>query len=112
MEDKINLLESLLEKTEEYGKVSLDLLKLKALDKASDAVSSLLPRLAITLAVLFFVSMVNIGIALWLGEILGESWFGFLAVAAFYGFLGIMLFLFRKGLKKLIGNSIIEQVFK
>ena len=41
MEDKANLLESLLERGEEYGKTSLELLKLKVLDKSSGVLSTI-----------------------------------------------------------------------
>jgi hypothetical protein len=109
MEEKVSSLESLLERAEEYGKTSLELIKLKTLDKTADAVSSFVPQLAITLAVLVFLLMINIGIALWLGEILGKSWYGFLILAGFYLIIGIVLFLLRKWLKKLVANIIIKQ---
>jgi hypothetical protein len=43
MEDNIKVLESLLLKVSDYIKTSLDLVKLKALDKATDVVSSFIP---------------------------------------------------------------------
>ncbi len=44
MEDNTRLLESLLERASEYVKTSLELVKLKALDKTTDVVSSLVPH--------------------------------------------------------------------
>jgi len=40
MEDSANLLETLLERVTEYGKTSIELVKLKTLDKTTDIVSS------------------------------------------------------------------------
>jgi hypothetical protein len=44
MEENKKLIESLLEKATEYGKTSFELVKLKALDKTSDVVSSFIPH--------------------------------------------------------------------
>ena len=43
MEDKVNLLEPLLEKVEAYSKTSFELIRLKALDKTAD-VAAMFPR--------------------------------------------------------------------
>lgn len=94
MENKVNLIDSLIERAEEYTKTSIALFKLKALDKTSDVASSFVSRLAVIFSFLIFLLMLNIGIALWLGEILGRSWYGFFTVAAFYGIAGIILYFF------------------
>jgi len=44
MENNAKLIESLLERDTEYGKTSYELIKLKALDKTSDVVSSFIPH--------------------------------------------------------------------
>jgi len=113
MEDNERLIESLIERTVEYGKTSLELAKLKALDKISDVISTLIPQVIVNLFVIIFLLFFNLGIALWLGEILGQTFYGFLIVAAFYGFIAIIVQLFmRKWLKKTVSNSIIKQVLK
>ena len=43
MEDNPNLLETLLERASEYGKTSIELAKLKTLDKTTDIISSFIP---------------------------------------------------------------------
>jgi hypothetical protein len=113
MEDKANLLESLLERGEEFSKTSLDLLKLKALDKTSEVLSTIASRLIATIIFFMFFLFGTIGISLWLGEILGKSWYGFLVVAAFYGIVSIVVYCFlHNWLKKLAGDFIIKQVLK
>jgi len=113
MEDIKNSLDSLLDSAEEYGKTSIELFKLKALDKTSDVVSSIVSR-AIAIFILFmFFLIITIGIAIWLGEIIGKYSYGFFIVAAFYGITGIILFFFmHKRIKILINTSIIKQIFK
>ena len=94
MEDNTKLIESLLERTAEYGKASFELVKLKALDKTSDAVSSLIPHSVVVVLVAVFMLFLNLGLAFWLGEILGRIFFGFFVVAAFYGIAGFVLHFF------------------
>jgi fatty acid desaturase len=113
MEDKAKLIESLLESAAEYGKASYELVKLKALDKTSDAVSSFIPHSVVFVVLAIFMLFINLGLAFWLGEILGEIFLGFFVVAAFYGIIGIVLhFFMHKWLKKVICNYIIKNVLK
>jgi hypothetical protein len=113
MEDIKNSLDSLLDSAEEYGKTSIELLKLKTIDKASDVVSSIVSRaIAIFIFFMFFL-IITIGVAIWLGEIIGKYSYGFFIVAAFYCFTGIIMFFFmHKKIKTKINNSIIKQLFK
>ena len=113
MENNAKLLESLLERATEYGKTSFELVKLKALDKTSDVVSSLIPHSVVFVMIASFMLFLNLGLALWLGEILGKIFYGFFVVAAFYGITGIVIhFFMHKWLKKIICNYIIKQVLK
>jgi fatty acid desaturase len=113
MEDHVELIESLLEKVTEYGKTSLELAKLKALEKTSDIVSSMLPRIFICALIAAFMLFISVGLAFWLGEILGKIYFGFFLVGAFYGMAGIIIhFFMHDWLKKMVRNNFIKQVLK
>jgi phosphoglycerol transferase MdoB-like AlkP superfamily enzyme len=111
MEDQESLIESLIEKGEQYGKTTIELLKLKTLDKSADVASTLISwAIVIVFAVLFFL-ILNIGVALWIGELLGKSYYGFFAVAGFYALLALIFGLFREQLvKRPVNNSIVTQV--
>jgi len=114
MEEKgNNPLESLLEKSEEYGKTSLELLKLKALEKIAELTSSLVLNGTFIIIISVFFIMGTIGLALWLGELLGKPWYGFFAVAGFYGIIGFVLyFLLNKWIKRVVGDLIIKHALK
>jgi fatty acid desaturase len=113
MEDNAKLIESLLERTVEYGKSSYELVKLKTLDKTSDVVSSFIPHSVVLIIIASFMLFLNLGLAFWLGEVLGKIYWGFFAVAGFYLFTGTIIhFFMHKWLKKLIGNYFIKQVLK
>ena len=113
MEDNTKLIESLLERATEYGKTSYELVKLKALEKTSDVVSSIIPHSVVFILIASFMLFVNLGLAFWMGEILGNIYFGFFVVAAFYGITALVLyFLMHKWLKKHIYEYIIKQLLK
>lgn len=111
MEQQENLIESLIEKGEQYGKTTLELIKLKALDKSADVTSTLASWIIVIVLIVLFFFILNIGIALWIGEMLGKEYLGFFVVAGFYGLLALVFGLFREKLiKKPVNNSIISQV--
>jgi len=113
MEDNAKLIESLLEKAADYGKTSLDLIKLKAIDKTTDAASTFIPHSFVFVFIAIFLIFLNLGLAFWLGEILGNIYFGFFVVAGFYGMIGIVLhFFLHKWIKKVICNYLIKNVLK
>jgi hypothetical protein len=68
--------------------------------------------IVVIFAVLFFL-ILNIGVALWLGDLLGKSYYGFFAVSGFYAVLALFFFIFRdQMIKKPLNNSIINQVLE
>jgi phosphoglycerol transferase MdoB-like AlkP superfamily enzyme len=109
MEDKATPIESLFERAEAYGKTSLNLLKLKAIDKSSELISTIMSWLIVVIVAALFFIILNIGIALWLGEILGKTYYGFFIVAGIYAVLGVFFILWAK---KYINNSIITKMLK
>lgn len=111
MESKVKLLEPLLEKAEAYSKTSLELLKLKALDKTADITATLISRFLFSLVVLILVFTLNIAIAFWLGDLLGKVYYGFLVVAACYALAGIILLFIHPFIKTRVQNTLIRQMF-
>ena len=104
---------TLFERAEDYGKTTLNLLKLNAIDKSADVVSSLVSRLAVIMTVVFSVLIISIGLALWLGKLLGETSYGFFIVGGFYSLLALFLKVFsHQWLKNPVSNSIIKQMLK
>lgn len=101
------------ERVEEYGKSTMELLKLNAIDKSADVVSSLVSRLAVLMTLALSIIIINIGIALWIGKELGETYYGFLIIGFFYTMVTLLLHMFRnQWVKNPISNSIIKQMLK
>lgn len=111
MENKMIFIEPLLERAEEYRKTSYELFKLKSLDKTVEIVSTFVSRGSVILVLAMFVLVLNIGIALWLGDLLGKTYYGFFCVAGFYGILGCILYFFlHNQIKKYVSSLIISQI--
>ena len=105
--------EPLIERAEQYAKTSIELIKLKSYEKTADVTSGLISRGAALLVISIFVVLVNIGLSLWLGDILGKTYLGFFCVAGFYAILGcILYFVLHERIKKRISNSLITQLFR
>lgn len=111
MEDKINFLEPLIERAKEYTKASFELYKLQILDKIASTVSSFISRSIVVVILFLFLATLNIGVALWLGELLGKLYYGFFCVAGFYAIMGgVLYFWMHEWIKKRISNSIVLQM--
>jgi hypothetical protein len=113
MEDKAPPFETLIERAENFGKTSIKLFKLKAIDKTSEVVSGLASWLVVVILISMFFMILNIGIALWIGEMLGKSWYGFFILAGFYALLAVIIHIFsNRWIRKPVRNSIISQLEK
>jgi hypothetical protein len=113
MEDKGKLLESLLDSVKEYGITSFELVKLKALDKAADVVSSFVPVTLLIILVGLFFLFISLGLAFWLGDLLGATFYGFFVVAGFYILCSLVLhFFLHTPFKKLVGDIFVKQMLK
>ena len=103
-------MESLFDRIEAYGRTTLELSKLRALDTVIFVVTTLISRLGVAAMVSMFFLVLNVGIALWLGEQLGKNYYGFFIVAAFYALAGLLMhsFLFD-WIKKPIHEMIVRK---
>ncbi len=113
MTDNATPIATLLERAENYSNTSFELFKLNAIDKSADVVSSLVLRLAVVMAVALSVLIINIGIALWVGQLLGNAYFGFFAIGGFYAIIAMLLHLFgQQWIKIPVSNSFIIKMLQ
>jgi hypothetical protein len=113
METTSGMIESIVERVEAYGKTSIELDKLKGLETSTTVASSLIARLGVISVISLFVFVLSIGIAMWLGDLLGKSYYGFFIMAAFYLVTGVVLhFFLYKWIKKPFGDFLITQVLQ
>ena len=111
-ENPLNSIEALWQKISSYLETKILLLKLQAIDKSSAIIASIVSKLILLLAVIFFLFLINIGIALWIGSLLGKLYYGFFILAGFYIIVALLLYVFRKKLlKEPINNFLIKELF-
>ncbi|HEU0136677.1 MAG TPA: hypothetical protein VFQ50_05255 [Flavobacterium sp.] len=113
MKEKIAIVETLIDKAEDYAKTTYALYRLKAIDKGAAAASSATAGILIAFILLFFLIFISAGLALYLGEVFGKPHYGFMAVAGIYFLLGLILIIFRKQLLiDVFTNMLINNFFK
>lgn len=111
MDNQANFLDPLIDKARVYVRTSMELYKLKAIDKTSEISSTIISRLLTFLILALFVIMASFGVAYWLGDVLGRVYYGFLCVGGFYLILGfVMYFNLHNWMKERSNNSIIKQM--
>ncbi len=110
MPENIKVFESLLERATEFGKTSYHLAKLKSVDKISTIVSVFVVSAICFSFLITFLLFANLGLAFWIGDILGNLYNGFFIVGGFYFVFGGLAYLFfYKKIQKSIRNYIINQ---
>ncbi|SDX43348.1 hypothetical protein [Flavobacterium degerlachei] len=113
MDNKATTIEMLFEKAEDYTRTTVELAKLNAIDKSADVLSSLFSRITILIVVAMFALIFNIGLSIWIGELLGKPYYGYFAVACAYLILAILMNNFKdQWLKMPVSNLIISKLLK
>jgi len=111
MEEPESPVEALFEKAELYVKTTVELYKLKTIHQSVEVVSSLAVSLVLWFGIVFTFMILSISLALWLGECLGKTLYGFFATGCLYSFLLIILYLLRDFLiKKPVSNVLIRML--
>jgi putative effector of murein hydrolase LrgA (UPF0299 family) len=112
MNENQNFMDNLLGKAEDLVKTSIELFRLKTIAKLSDVLSSAIPGVIYGLVLLFILLMLSIAASLYLGDLTGQSWYGFLIVSGFYLVLVIIIYIFRRPIKKSISDSVIKKTLE
>ncbi len=110
MENTTSSIESLIEKLKNYIETSIDLLKLKAIDKSSTLVSVIIDYLIVFLAFGIFAILLNIGLALLIGVLLGKAYYGFFIMAVINAIVGFILLKNNKWIKTPLTNSMVKKL--
>ncbi|WP_333600765.1 hypothetical protein [Flavobacterium sp.] len=109
MENSATTIENLIERIEQYSKISFDLYKYSAIYETAALFSSLAVKLVMTLVVAVVALLFTVGLALCLGDALGKTAYGFLLMGGVYILLGIVLYIFRKPwIQTQVSNFVID----
>ena len=111
MQTDSDSIEGLFKKTGEYIETRIDLAKYKAIDKSSDIAASLITSVCLIIVAVVLIFTATVGVALWIGNMLGKNYYGFFIVAGFYALTMVVLYLCRhRWIKTPVSKLIIEKV--
>lgn len=109
--EEVITVKELLDKTVEYAETNIDLIKLKLINKSSSITSALLAYIIIAVFVFMFFMLLSIGVAIWIGKIIGETYYGFFITGGIFLLLIIVLYTLRnRWLKIPIANSLLQSL--
>lgn len=112
MEDKSKI-EQIYERVEQYVSTSVELYKLKALQKVAETATSILTSVILAFFGLLFLLFVSIGLAIYLGEVLGKMHYGFMIVSGIYLLFAVIVYALRaQVLKDKVNTYIVRKIFK
>lgn len=94
----------------QYASKRLDLLKMEATEKSSVGAGTATFVILASIAALFFVFLLNIGLGLWIGSLLGNYAYGILIMAGVYLLILVIIVLARKSITNNIANRIIKAI--
>jgi hypothetical protein len=104
-------LEDLLNNTEQYGRSAIEIAKLKVLQSTITVASYGIARISNLFIFLIAISLVSVGLSVWIGTMMGELYYGFFIVAGLYALLGIIQYFFLgKWIHRVIGETLIKNV--
>lgn len=111
MENKPTSVEELFYKLKDYGDTRLDLFKLKAINKVSSFMSSVIVSIILIVLLFLVLISVTIGFGLLIGGRLGNIFWGFFIMAAIYIIIGLVLYSGRnKLLKQPVSDKLIKEL--
>ena len=113
MEQVFSKAEEMAEHIKEYINNRTDQLKLNTSEQTAKLLSYLIATGIITALVIFFILFTWVALSLFLGELLGKTYWGFLITGSFLLLLAWLLWVFRRPvLQYPIMNALIQQLFK
>ncbi len=113
METPVRLIETLLERIEAFTKTSIELSKLQALRAFAAVATSFTSKMIVWISLSLGVITASIGLALWLGELMGKVYIGLFMVAGMYLLLGLIFHQFlHRWIRKPMSSMIISKALE
>jgi hypothetical protein len=104
---------SLIDKSKDFLDTRIELAKLKTIDKSADVLSSVVVMVSMLFIGTLVIILISIGLALFLGRLLGAYHDGFFIVGGFYAIILLILYIQRnKWIKTPISRELINKMLK
>jgi hypothetical protein len=104
---------SLIDKSKDFLDTRIELAKLKTIDKSADVLSSVVVMISMLFIATLVIVLFSVGLALFLGRLLGAYHDGFFIVGGFYAIILLVLYIQRnKWIKTPISRELINKMLK
>jgi hypothetical protein len=111
MEEK-NKIDSLASHIKQYAEESFNLLLINMYEKVSRMISGATAAIIFAVFGIIVLLFASIGLSLWVGGLLDETFLGFFIVAAFYSLIAAFLYMMRdKWIRLPVVNSVIKSIY-
>ena len=112
MEDQSKI-QQIIQHVEKYVSTTVELYKLKAYQKVAEIATTVITSVLMAFFGILFLIFVSIGLAVYLGEIMGRMHYGFMIVAGIYLLLAVIIYMLsKKVLKDKFNTMIVRKIFK
>ena len=106
-------IKTLIDKSKDYLETRIELTKLKTIDKSADVLSTVVVTVSMLFVSFLLILFISLAVALYLGKMLGEYYYGFFIMAGFYAIVLLVIYLKReKWIKTPIANELISKMLK
>lgn len=103
----------IIDQMEQYLKTNLELYTLKLTAKIATAVSRLVTQMVIGVLAMIVLFMMAMFLALWIGDLMGKDYLGFLIIGGVIGLVTLVLFVNRhKMIRQPVMDNIISDILK
>jgi hypothetical protein len=105
--------ETILTDAAEYVETKTKLWKLKMVEKIAEIYGVIVSKLIFFYVMAVFVLLLSVGLALWLGELLGKNYYGFFIMGGVFLIAGLILSGVSKGAIEIpSSNTLVKQLLK
>lgn len=113
MQEEPTDIDILLSDAGDFVETKAALWKLKTIERLADVSGELVAGLAMIGLTCFVIILFSIGVALWVGELLGKSYYGFFAMGGLYVIIALVMLVRRdRLLKDPFSNMLIRKILK
>jgi hypothetical protein len=113
MENLFSKLEDLAGTVKEYIDNRVESAKLSVAEKSSAVIANTIARLFLFMVLFFFLLFSGLALSLFLGNVTGNAWLGYLIVAVLYALFGMIVWLGRGSLiRRPVMNKMIKLLLK
>jgi Putative Actinobacterial Holin-X, holin superfamily III len=104
---------ALIDKSKDFLDTKIELARLKTIDKSADVLSSVIVMVSMLFIATLVIILFSIGLALFLGSLLGAYHDGFFVVGGFYAIVLLILYIQRdKWIKTPVSRELINKMLK